>query len=79
MGRHSLYEWTQLQLIQACIRREPPTTYADFVQAQVAAGKIDLASAESAHTASWLHSCQAGTPTLPNEFFVKLGIGCAAC
>ena len=56
MGRQALYEWTLLQLRQACLLREPLTSYAVFVRGRVQGGPIDLSKEESAHTASFLKS-----------------------
>ena len=79
MGRQALYEWTLLQLKQACLHRKPLTSYATFVQSLVKNGKIDLNKEESTHTEKFLKSVEAGTPALPIEFFRKLGIGCDSC
>jgi hypothetical protein len=56
MGRQALYEWTLLQLRQACLLREPLSSYAMFVRSRVQGGQIDLSKEESAHTASFLKS-----------------------
>lgn len=84
MGRHSLYEWTLVALIEAVLRKSSPSSYTSFIQAKVASGKIDLEQPESAHTKLFLErvkACQAtGTkPQLPDAYFLKVGMGCAAC
>ena len=32
MGRGALYEWTKLQLVQACLRHQTPIHYETFVR-----------------------------------------------
>ena len=32
MGRGALYEWTKLQLVQACLRHQTPVDYESFVR-----------------------------------------------
>ena len=32
MGRDALYEWTRLQLVQACLRHQTPIDYTSFIR-----------------------------------------------
>ena len=74
MGREALYEWSLQQLVQAVLKRSAPSDYESYVRGLVASGRIDLSSAESAHTAEFLASCDADKPRPPAAYFKKLGM-----
>ena len=79
MGRDALYEWTRLQLIQACLKRQTPMDYTSFVRGRIKAGLIRIDMDASKHTKEFLATCDAGAPHPPAGYFIKLGMGCATC
>lgn len=85
MGRHTWFLWVKQQFFEACVLGKEVTPYPDFVQQRIATCALDVSPSATtaegkgddvrAHTRLFLASYEAGTPTVPEQYFTKMQEG----